>query len=218
LNPYDYDRNELLNLLPKIRPYTQDVETGLLTVVKALFRIGVTVIYQPYLKAIQVRGATMVINGKPCIVLTDYLNRYTTLWHTLIHELHHVLYDLEEIEKRDFHLSGQPDLFLINENKADEFARQYLFSVERSRQIFPFINDDVIVKKFTDSAQVHSSFAYAYYLFDLTQKGYSNAWGSKLAKKIPVCQASLTLLNTRAFERDTLKESIDYLRRVIFNV
>lgn len=217
-NPYDFSRSELIDLLPKIRPYTQDIEAGLLTVIKALYRIGVTVIYQPYLKAIQVRGATMVINGKPCIVLTDYLNRYTTLWHTLIHELHHVLYDLEEIQKREVHLSGQPDLFLVNENKADEFARQYLFSPERSNQILPFINDEIIVKRFTDSAQVHASFAYAYYLHDLTQKGYTNAWGNKLAKKIPVCQASLSLLNTRAFEKDTLKESIEYLKKVVFNV
>lgn len=217
-NPYVYERQELIDLLPKIRPYTQDVETGLLTVIKALYRIGVTVIYQPYLKAIQVRGATMVINGKPCIVLTDYLNRYTTLWHTLIHELHHVLYDLEEIQKREVHLSGQPDLFLVNENRADEFARQYLFSIERSKQILPFINDEVVVKRFTDSAQVHASFAYAYYLSDLTRMGYTNAWGNKLAKKIPVCQASLSLLNTRAFEKDTLRESIEYLKRVVFNV
>lgn len=217
-NPYPYMRRDLLDLLPKIRPYTMDVENGLVNVVRALFRLGVTVIYQPSLPNVNVRGATFCIKGKPCIVLTDYQKRYTTLWHVLIHELHHALFDLEDLEKWGYHLTGQPDLFLMNDDQADSFARQFLFSKERSRQVDPFINDEVIVKKFAESAQVHSSFAYAYYLFDLREKGYEHAWGSKLANKIPKSDSALKTLNTQVFSKEAIQESVDALMQTIFNI
>ena len=86
--------------------------------------MGVTVIVQTQLLTTQVRGGTFIINGKPCIVLTDLFKKYPTIWYTLIHELHHVLYDLETISLTNFHITGDPDLFLIEE-KADDFAREY---------------------------------------------------------------------------------------------
>lgn len=217
-NPYPYLRRDLLDLLPKIRPYTMDVENGLVNVVRALFRLGVTVIYQPSLPNVNVRGATFCINGKPCIVITDYQKRYTTLWHVLIHELHHALFDLEELERWGYHLTGQPDPFLMNDDQADSFARQFLFSKERSRQVDAFINEEVIVKKFTESAQVHSSFAYAYHLYDLREKGYEHAWGSKLANKIPKSDSALKTLNTQAFSKEAIQESVDALMQTIFNI
>ena len=214
-NPYSYSRSELIDIIPKIRPYSMDTENGLATVVKALFRIGVTVIYQPSLPNVSVRGATFSINGKPGIVLTDYMRRYTTLWHVLIHELHHALYDLEEIEKWGGHISGEPDLMLINEDMADSFARQYLFNVERSRQVSPFINDPLIVRKFADVAKVHPSFVYAYHLADRYESGDKDAWKSNLSKNIPKSDVALRLLNTSLFER-TIKESSQQLKSTIF--
>jgi len=112
-NPNEYKRQNLIDLIPKIKPYTENVETGLLTVFQALFNIGVTVIFQPSLPKTQIRGATFLINNKPCIVITDWNKNYATIWFALIHELHHVLFDLETIEKTNYHLSGEPDLFLI---------------------------------------------------------------------------------------------------------
>ncbi len=217
-NPYPYSRRDLLDLIPKIRPYTMEVEDGLATVVRALFRIGVTVIYQSPMPNVNVRGATFNIKGKPCIVLTDYQKRYTTLWHVLIHELYHALYDMDGLEKWGYHLTGQPDLFLMNDEKADDFARQYLFSKERSRQVDPFINDNIIIKRFAEAAQVHPSFVYAYHLFDLREKGYEHAWGSKLATNIPKSEIALKVLNTHAFTKESIQESVDTLMQTIFNV
>jgi HTH-type transcriptional regulator/antitoxin HigA len=71
-NPNDYSRQNLVELIPKIKPYTQNVETGLLTVFQALFNIGITVVFQPSLPKTQIRGATFLIKNKPCIVITDF--------------------------------------------------------------------------------------------------------------------------------------------------
>jgi len=65
-----------------------------------LFNIGITIVFQPSLPKTQIRGATFLINDKPCIVITDFNKNYATIWFALIHELHHVLFDLETIDKK----------------------------------------------------------------------------------------------------------------------
>ena len=97
-NPNEYDRGRLKDLIVKVKPYSQDVKDGLFTVCKALYNVGVTVIFQDYLSTTQVRGGTFIVNGKPCIVLTDFNKKYPTIWFTLLHELHHVLFDFDLIE------------------------------------------------------------------------------------------------------------------------
>lgn len=142
-NPHDYNRHELLELIPRIRPYTRDVKSGLTMVIKALYRVGVTVLYQPSIAKLQVRGATMVMNEKPCIVLSGFQNYYPTLWFTLLHELHHVLFDLEEIEKRVFHLtSAEGDLFLMDEEKSDHFASDFLLNESRLKYASGYIGSN----------------------------------------------------------------------------
>ena len=113
----------------------------MLTVFRALYNVGVTVIFQPMLSRTQIRGATFLINNKPCIVVTDLHKSYPTIWFSLIHELHHVLFDLEELEKVKYHLTGEPDLFLMQEDKANEFASEYLISAEKLRYIEPLIHN-----------------------------------------------------------------------------
>src|SRR5690606_4480271 len=83
-NPNEYDRERLKDVITKMKPYSEDVKNGLYTVCRALYNIGVTVIFQNYLSSTHVRGATFVVNGKPCIVLTDYLKSYPTIWFTLL--------------------------------------------------------------------------------------------------------------------------------------
>ena len=95
-NPYHYNREELIKFFPQIRWHSTNVEFGLLHIVKALFKLGITVIFKPRLSTLYLRGVTFSVNNKPCIVLTDYKGFYPTLWHCLIHELYHVLFDWEE--------------------------------------------------------------------------------------------------------------------------
>jgi transcriptional regulator with XRE-family HTH domain len=86
-NPYPYDRQKLIDYFPQIRWNSTNVELGLVNVIKSLFKLGVTVLFQAPMSALQLRGATMSVNNKPCVVMTDYKGFYPTLWHSLIHEL-----------------------------------------------------------------------------------------------------------------------------------
>ncbi len=211
-NPYPYNRKELVDLIPKIRPYTRDVKNGLIKVLKALYRVGVTIIYQPSLEKIQVRGATMVVNDKPCIVLSNLQKNYPTLWFTLLHELHHVLYDLEDIKSQTYHISnGEGDLFLMNEERADKFAREYLLNDSRLKFISGYITSNFHVKKFADEWGVHDSIIYAIYCYK------TNEW-ALYNKYIPKMTEALELLNTHPFEKESLIESAKNIKELIYNI
>lgn len=211
-NPYPYNRKELVELIPKIRPYTRDVKNGLIKVLKALYRVGVTVIYQPSLEKIQVRGATMVVNDKPCIVLSNLQKNYPTLWFTLLHELHHVLYDLEDIRTQTYHISNdEGDLFLMNEERADNFAREYLLNDSRFKFVSGYITSNLHVKKLANEWGVHESIIYAIYCYK------TNEW-ALYNKYIPKMTEALELLNTHPFEKESLAESAQTIKELIYNI
>ncbi|MGJ8734504.1 MAG: ImmA/IrrE family metallo-endopeptidase [Cellulophaga sp.] len=161
-NPNDYDRDALKELIVKTKPYSQDLKNGLYTVCKALYNAGVTVVFQNYLSNTQVKGATFIINDKPCIVLTDFGKIYPTLWFTLLHELHHVLFDFELIKNNSFHLTGDADLFLIEE-KADSFARDFYLSEEKFHFIKKYIKNSFMVSKFAKENEIHVSMVYSFF-------------------------------------------------------
>lgn len=173
-NPNAYNRERLKDLIIKIKPYSQDLDNGLFTVCKALYNIGVTVIFQDYLPTTQVRGATFIIKDKPCVVITDYRKSYPTLWFTLLHELYHVLFDFDTVSANSFHLTGDNDLFLIEE-KADAFAREFFLSVEKFHFIKRYIGNAFMVNKFATENEIHRSIVYsfhAWYQENLYGKNY----------------------------------------------
>jgi HTH-type transcriptional regulator / antitoxin HigA len=215
-NPNTFDRAALVDLVPKIRPYTMNPEKGLLIVAQALYSIGVTVIYQPHLPTVQVRGATFNVNDKPCIVLTDLRKYYPTLWFALMHEIHHVLYDYETVKNGVYHLTGELDLFLMNEDAADDFSREYLFSSEKSRYISPFINDELLVNDFAKKSQIHPSFVYIYYNYDRSSQGFAKSWG-KYAKYIPDSTAAVKYLNTNPWDKETIAQSVEMVKKMVFS-
>ena len=163
-NPNQYSRGKLKDLIIKIKPYSQDVKDGLFVVCKALYNVGVTVIFQNYLSTTQVRGGTFIINSNPCIVLTDFNKNYATIWFTLLHELHHVLFDYDVVEKNSFHLTDDKDLFLIEE-KANAFARDFFMSEEKFHYIKKYINNPYIVSKFAAENEVHVSIIYSFFVW-----------------------------------------------------
>lgn len=176
-NPYEYDRKALLRLVPNIKQHTLDVENGLAKVCRALYLTGVTVILQSSLPKNQVRGATFSVNDKPCIVLTDLNKKYSTIWFALIHELYHVLFDFEEhIQKNVYHLTGEPDIFLI-EDKADKFAAEYLLKEDRYRYIKPLIQNHEIVVKCAQAWKVHPAIIYGQFQHRIASEG-KNYWGA----------------------------------------
>lgn len=206
-NPNEYDREALKELVPKIRPYTRDVENGLLTVVRALYSVGVTVIYQPYLPNTQVRGATFRVNGKPCIALSDYRKSYATIWFALMHELNHVLFDLDNIQT--YHITGEPDLLLMNEEQANDFARDYLFSNERMDFVKPFILEHAIVSRCAEEAQVHPSIIYGFYEYQ------TNNYQTPFKRYEPNVQAMLAKLNACNWDAESIKKNALKIRKAL---
>lgn len=217
-NPHSYSRDELIDLMPKIRPYTMNVEKGLKTVIQALYHSGVTVIYQPHVPTTQVRGATFVVNGKPCIALTDLNKNYATIWFALLHELHHVLYDYDEIEKQVFHMTGENDLFLLQEDAANEFASEYLFSNERLKYIAPHIDNHFLVSTYAKEAQVHPCIIYSFYQYKLNKETGYSAWGHYKEHFPDINIALKELKEGNPFEYNTIEESVKFLKENIYNI
>lgn len=182
-NPYHYDRDRLIDFFGEIRWHSTNVELGLTNVSQALYNMGVTVIFQTSLPTIHLRGATVAINDKPAIILTNYRGFYPTLWFTLIHELFHVLFDWEEIKKNKEHISEESTDVLSDlerENEADEFACDYLFSKDKIHQSSAFINNSALVNEYAKNNHVHPSFVY---LFHAKDKGEKNRFAWNLVHK-----------------------------------
>lgn len=212
-NPNDYDRTRLKDLIIKIKPYSQDLEDGLFIVCKALYNIGVTVIFQNYLSTTQVRGATFIINKKPCIVLTDYNKKYATLWFTLLHELHHVLFDFETIETNSFHLTGSDDLFLIEE-KADSFARDFFLSVDKFQYIKKYINNPFLVAKFAKENEIHVSLVYSFFTW-YQDKLYGKNYHAAFKDFYPDYSKSIKKLNPIAWDNTTIKLASEKIKSIL---
>ncbi len=178
-NPNDYDRKGLVDLIPKIKPYCQDVDNGLLTVCMALYKHGITVAFQKSLPTSQYRGGTFFVHGKPCIILTDLNKNYPTIWFALLHELYHVLYDEDELRKSNYHLTGEPSLFLVDETGANNFARDFFFDETMYEYIKPYIHNSTIVNRFAREKAIERSFVYSFfirYMEELEGKNYHAAF------------------------------------------
>jgi len=201
-NPNEFDRDRLKQLIGRIKPYSRNETDGFFTVCKALYHAGVTVIFQRKIPNTQVRGATFVINNKPCIIITDYFQRYGTIWFALLHELFHALYHLEDIRTRSFHLTGEADLWLDNEDEADDFARRYFLPEERMKFIVPSINNHYVVEKYAKEWDIHPCLIYNFYCYD--NPSYWPAYN----KYDPGLDASVQKINAIPFDKETVKEIV----------
>ena len=212
-NPNEYNRERLKDLIVKIKPYSQDVTNGLLTVCRALYNIGVTVIFQNYLTTTQVRGATFIINEKPCVVITDFNKNYPTLWFTLLHELNHVLFDFDTIEKSSYHLSDDNDLFLI-EDQANTFARNFFMSEEKFRYIKKYINNPYLVSKFANEIEVHPSIVYSFFTW-YQKELYGKNYHAAFKQFFPDYSTAVTKLNPITWNEISVKEISEKIKSVL---
>ena len=212
-NPHDYDRDKLKDLIIKLKPYSQDVQDGLYTVCKALYSIGITVIFQDYLSTTQVRGGTFIIDGKPCVVITDFNKKYSTIWFTLMHELHHVLFDFDLIEKNSFHLTGDDDLFLIEE-KADSFARDYFLSVDKFKYIKKYINNSFLVSKFAKENEIHESLVYTFFTWYM-DKLYGKSYHAAFREFYPNYKNAVGKLSPISWNDDSIKVASERIRDIL---
>jgi HTH-type transcriptional regulator/antitoxin HigA len=218
-NPFEYDQQALIDYLPKIRWHSMNVQKGLYEVIRSLYCLGVTVIFQPYMPTLHLRGATFAVHDKPCIVITDYKGYYPTLWFALIHELFHVLFDWTEIRVNKYHLSDEEvDVYTVKkrEEEANKFARKFLFSDEKMESVRMNLNDDFFISAVAKKHQVHPSIIYVFNAFDRGKEDLK-AW-PRAIKKIPSIRESLVPLYYYEWEeRKPVEEVAKIRKRTIFN-
>lgn len=166
VNSNSYSQDNLKAFFPRIRAYSLDVETGLLRLIRDLYKLGITVVIHPSLSLSGARGLTIESKGKPSIILTDIGKKYSTLWFTLLHELYHVVFDWEDILAGRLHVTDDDEFVNDKELKANEFAREYMFPHKRMEEISPKISDPVAVKDFAIESNVHYSIIYDNYCYD----------------------------------------------------
>jgi HTH-type transcriptional regulator / antitoxin HigA len=212
-NPNEYNRNKLKDLIVKIKPYSRDIKDGLYTVCKALYNIGVTVIFQDYLSTTQVRGATFIVKDKPCVVITDFKKKYPALWFTLLHELYHVLFDYDLIEVNNFHLTGDNDLFLVEE-KADSFARDFFMSEEKFHYIKKYINNPYLVSKFAIENEVHISIVYSSFIW-YQDKLYGKNYHAAYREYYPEYKDALNRLSPISWEDSSIRDASERIKSIL---
>ncbi|MCM5663044.1 ImmA/IrrE family metallo-endopeptidase [Galbibacter mesophilus] len=212
-NPNSYNRNNLKEIVPKIKPYTQDIEKGLLTVCQALYSIGVTVCFQRQLTTSQFRGATFAVNRKPCIVLTDLNQNYATIWYALLHELYHVLFDFESILSQGYHLTGEPDLLLINEKNADDFAQEFFFDSNLLRFIKPHINNELMVNQIAKKNNIHKCFVYRAFQIDMYYNHNKNYWKA-YRQHFPEIDETVKRLSPLVWETDSIPQKAKIIKEI----
>ncbi len=215
-NYYEFDRDKLKAYVPYIRKHTLDVKKGLYQVTRDLFKLGVTVHYHEPVDSLHARGATFSVNDKPCIVLVDYTRFYPSLWFALMHELYHVLYDWETIRINKYHVttdSEESDLFRLNEQAADDFARKYLLSDDKLAKIKPYINDSKLVGEYAKSLDIHEGIIYSFYCWQATSTAYA-----KFSELIPPASDAIKALGSNPWQtRKPIREITRQLEKHLYN-
>lgn len=209
-NPFGYDHNRLLELVPQIRQYTRFEKNGLLKVAQALYRAGVTVIAQKYLSFTQVKGATFIVEGKPCVVVTDFGGDYATAWFTLMHELAHILYHWDKLETTRYHLTGEDDLFLI-EDEADHFARELLFPSKKLAFVEPFIDNPHLVKRYAEQEGIHPSIIYSFYAYRRYADSGDSSGYAFYKKLMASSDDALKAIRCHPWDKETVTSDIDHV-------
>ncbi len=216
-NPNAFDLEALKGLIPKIRPYTRFEEKGMLTVARALFNVGVTVIVQPYLAKTQVRGGTFAVNGKPCVVLTNFNKSYATLWFALMHELFHVLYDFDSLKRGLlFHLTGESDLLLMREDDADYFACEMLFRQEKLDYIRHMIESPALVAAYAEQNKVHPAIIYAFYCHHELKQHNRDVY-ARYRQFFGTPDKTLKAVQTNPWDKETISHEIKTIKLKLEN-
>ena len=227
-NPNPFNKEGLLEFIPHIRRYSMDYDNGLLEVLRQLYYLGVTVIFLPKQSKLGLRGATMRVNDKPCICLTDYKGFYPTLWFALINEIFHVIFDWNDItEKRD-HLSDEVLVDELSEVQsfaspkreveANNFAREFMFQSDQLAVISPKIDRKILVEDFAERNHVHASVIYAAYAFK-NDDASGKPWAKIHAeKKFPALQPLIDKLTGKMPTQASSNQYAEFYNTTIYQI
>lgn len=86
-----YSDKKLSDVLPKLRALMQTAD-GVRDVPKVLAEAGVRFVVVEHLPQTRVDGATFWLENSPVIVMSLRYDRLDNFWHTLLHEIDHVLH------------------------------------------------------------------------------------------------------------------------------
>lgn len=217
-NPYEYNSELLIELLKRISEFTADVVHGYEKIVLVLFRIGVTVITQPYVSGTRAFGVTMILNGKPCIVITDMNKKYHKLWINLIHELYHVINDFDILQNLKYHISysDSPEL-LLNEERADRFALDVLISPTIQKELGRIVALPYKMKQLAEKLNVDISILYGVYLESLPKERQSKEF-PKYANMLKSSDVAIRKVEFDAIPRRSLNEAIEKMKNELYQI
>lgn len=165
-NPNEYDRELLKDfVLKRIKQYTNDINSGFSIAIYVLYQLGVSVLVQDYVTGTRAYGVSLMVNGKPCIVLTALGGHYYKLWTTLLHELYHILNDWDYLQQVGCMVSdeSQGELF-VSESDADRFAYNCLIPQSLYSKLELIIDSKIKVKQLAQKLSVHPTIVYGIYL------------------------------------------------------
>ncbi|MDB4498186.1 hypothetical protein N9251_02455, partial [Gammaproteobacteria bacterium] len=193
-NPYDFNKELLIEFIKRIHEYTESKENGYYKVLLILYRLGVTVLTQPYVSKTGSFGATMLINNKPCIIITDMQKKYHKLWLSLLHELYHVITDYDILQSTNCHISSEktPDL-LFNEQKADSFAKNAIISQYIQDHLSTIIKFPTKVHYLAKQLNINKSLIYGIYLENITQSKLREKEYRKYGNKEMLCNSDIAI-------------------------
>ena len=211
-NPFPYNEDLLKQYFSKIRWQSLDTENGLLKVIQTLYKMGVSVIFRPKIPKTKMRGATFLINVKPCIVLTDYKGYYPTLWFALLHELFHVIFDWKELIKNPVHISDSESILIDQkrENEADQFAVDYFINKNDKEKVFSKIQERLFIREYAIDTQIHTSIIYAIY-------AYENKSWAEVDQYFPQIKPILKNLGSSFTHEATVSQVASFYKSQIFN-
>ena len=182
-NPHDYDRELLLKLIGRTSEFTRDEVNGYYRFVLVLFQLGITVLTQSYTTGTKAHGGVIILDGKPCIVVTDMGKKYHKLWISLLHELYHVVNDYDMLESMKYHYSvpDEPDL-LLNEQKADQFALDVLVHPSIQGKLCKAVNFPIRAEALARELGVSPSILYGVYLESLPNGQFKSMEFARFSK------------------------------------
>ena len=215
-NPYEFDRNLLIQLVKRASEFTADEVNGYYRFVLVLYQIGITVLTQPYIKGTKSFGGTIIVDGKPCIVITDMNKKYHKLWISLLHELYHVINDYEMLESIDYHFSSPdyPDL-LMNEQKADQFALDILINPAIQQKLSKVVNFPYKVNELSRKLGVSPSIVYGVYLESLPNVRGKQQMFAKLNHYLLHSDIAIKNILFDPIGKKSLTEAIDQMRSLL---
>ena len=218
-NPNEYDRELLIQLLKRAHEFTQDEKNGYKKFVIVLYQLGVTVLTQPYLSGTKSFGVTMILNEKPCIVITDMNKKYHKLWISILHELYHVINDFEMLQAMNYHISSSesPDL-LMNENKAEQFARDILVNPRVQEHLGKIVVFPAKVNALAKELSVSPAIIYGVYLENIENTKQNKQEFAKYNQYLLPSDIATKDILFDAVERRSLVKAIEKMKNELFKI